>query len=136
MFPYGLLPFPDEFFFLAQWWFRIATTIADKPLDPKATPASAKSCSISISPVRYRHSKAPACSLDKPGRDCYHGNRKGAATAVSPQSKSNKLMLTVWEPAKRSTRFYGEYVGRKGQAYKKLPKKVSHTASPPFSGSG
>ena len=69
MFPYGLLPFPDEFFFLAQWWFRIATTIADKPLDPMAMPASVKSCSISISPVCYRHGKAPACSLDKPGRD-------------------------------------------------------------------
>ena len=27
---------------------------------------------------------------------------------------------------KRSARFYGEYVGRKGQAYKKLPEKVSH----------
>ena len=37
---------------------------------------------------------------------------------------------------KRSARFYGEYVGRKGQAYKKLPEEVSHTASPPFSGSG
>nr|DAJ72497.1 MAG TPA: hypothetical protein [Caudoviricetes sp.] len=32
-------------------------------------PASVKSCSISISPVRCRHGKAPACSLDKPGQD-------------------------------------------------------------------
>ncbi len=31
---------------------------------------------------------------------------------------------------------YGEYVGRKGQAYKKLPEEVSHTASPPSQGSG
>ena len=62
------------------------------------------------------------------------GVRKGAVTAVSPQSKSNKLMLTVWKPAKRSTRFYGEYVGRKDQAYKKLPEEVSHPASPPFAG--
>nr|DAJ72498.1 MAG TPA: hypothetical protein [Caudoviricetes sp.] len=41
-------------------------------------------------------------------------------------------MLTVWEPAKRSTRFYGEYVGRKGQAYKKLPEKVSHPSITPL----
>ena len=35
---------------------------------------------------------------------------------------------------KRSARFYGEYVGRKDQAYKKLPEEVSHPASPPFAG--
>ena len=43
-------------------------------------------------------------------------------------------MLTVWVPAKRSARFYGQYVGQKDQTYQKFQKKFSHQASPPFTG--
>ena len=43
-------------------------------------------------------------------------------------------MLTVWVPAKRSARFYGQYVGQKDQTYQKFQKKFSHQASPPFIG--
>ena len=50
------------------------------------------------------------------------------------ENHKQKFMLTVWSLPKRSARFYGEYVGRKDQAYKKLPEEVSHPASPPFAG--
>ena len=43
-------------------------------------------------------------------------------------------MLTVWTLPKRSARFYGKYVGRKDQTYQKFQKKLSHQASPPFTG--
>ena len=55
--------------------------------------------------------------LDKPGRDGIIKHRKGAAAAVSPTKSNQILMLTVWEPAKRSTCFYGEYVGQKDQTH-------------------
>ena len=58
--------------------------------------------------------------LDKPGRDGIIKHRKGAAAAVSPTKSNQILMLTVWEPAKRSTCFYGEYVGQEDQTLQKF----------------
>ena len=48
-----------------------------------------------------------------------------------------KIMLTVWVPAKRSARFYGEYVGQDDHAYQESQEEtpeLSHIASPPFAG--
>jgi len=63
------------------------------PLPYLNRPALPRRCSASVStfpsflrsmPPHSRYGKAPACSLDKPGRDGIMKNRKGAATAVSP----------------------------------------------------
>ena len=129
-----LLPFPDEFFFLAQWWFRIATTIADKPLDPKATPAKCKKLLHYLFLLFVTGTaKAPACSLDKPGRDGIMKNRKGAATAVSHQS-SICSMLTVWGPPSGQHALWRVCRPQRPSITKNFQRKFPIQASPPFAG--
>ena len=75
-------------------------------------------------PPHSRYGKAPACSLDKPGQDGIMETERALLPRLAHQI--NYFYADRLGATKRSARFYGEYVGRKGQAYKKLPEKVSH----------
>ena len=106
---------------------------------PVAVSQSSRSTSVSTfssflrsMPPHSRYGKAPACSLDKPGQDGIMETERALLPRLAHQM--NYFYADRLGATKRSARFYGEYVGRKGQAYKKLPEEVSHTASPPFAG--
>lgn len=78
-------------------------------------------------PVRFLTTGGGDGILQTKGRRCDGG---------SPNSIRYQFTLTAWIAAERSARFYGQYVGHKGQAHQKPQKllsEVSHPAPPPFS---